>query len=167
MELGRLKLHPRAAKRPRRNLGTRLLLVHGARPGRWPKASVFPTDLEPEVVDSADPQPFRNHAAGAYREHQLCYQPDRPILRGATLSASSSTVTFCRRHRLRQVHARVMLLRLYNPDGAVFINDVELSQISTQDVRANISTPCSRIFFSPPVSLRTFAMACAMLMTRR
>ncbi len=33
-----------------------------------------------------------------------------------------------------------MLLRLYNPDGgAVFINDTELNQMSTQDVRANIS----------------------------
>ena len=33
-----------------------------------------------------------------------------------------------------------MLLRLYNPDdGAIFINDTELNQMSTQDVRANIS----------------------------
>ena len=106
------------------------------------KRAFFLLDLEPEVVDIADPQPFPHPLQQVRIENiSFGYQPDRPILRGATLSASSSTVTaIVGATGSGKSTLMSMLLRLYNPDGgAVFINDVELSQISTQDVRANIS----------------------------
>ena len=106
------------------------------------KRAFFLLDLEPEVVDIADPQPFPHPLQQVRIENiSFGYQPDRQILRGATLSASSSTVTaIVGATGSGKSTLMSMLLRLYNPDGgAVFINDVELSQISTQDVRANIS----------------------------
>ena len=106
------------------------------------KRAFFLLDLEPEVVDVADPQPFPQTLQQVRIENiRFGYQPDRPILRGATLSASSSTVTaIVGATGSGKSTLMSMLLRLYNPDGgAVFINDTELSQMSTQDVRANIS----------------------------
>ena len=106
------------------------------------KRAFFLLDLEPEVVDIADPQPFPQPLQQVRIENiRFGYQPDRPILRGATLSASSSTVTaIVGATGSGKSTLMSMLLRLYNPDGgAVFINDTELSQMSTQDVRANIS----------------------------
>ena len=77
------------------------------------------------------------------RIENICfgYQPDRQILRGVTLSASSGTVTaIVGATGSGKSTLMSMLLRLYNPDGgAIFINDTELNQMSTQDVRANIS----------------------------
>ena len=106
------------------------------------KRAFFLLDLEPEVVDVADPQPFPQPLQQVRIENiRFGYQPDRPILRGATLSASSSTVTaIVGATGSGKSTLMSMLLRLYNPDGgAVFINDTELNQMSTQDVRANIS----------------------------
>ena len=106
------------------------------------KRAFFLLDLETEVVDIADPQPFPQPLQQV-RIENICfgYQPDRQILRGVTLSASSGTVTaIVGATGSGKSTLMSMLLRLYNPDGgAIFINDTELNQMSTQDVRANIS----------------------------
>ena len=69
------------------------------------------------------------------------YQPDRMILKGASLSAKTGTVTaIVGATGSGKSTLMSMLLRLYNPDsGAVRVNEVELSQISAVDVRANVA----------------------------
>ena len=63
------------------------------------------------------------------------------ILRGASLSAKTGTVTaIVGATGSGKSTLMSMLLRLYNPDsGAVRVNEVELSQISAVDVRANVA----------------------------
>ena len=106
------------------------------------KRAFFLLDLEPEVVDVAEPQAFPQPLRQVRIENiRFGYQPDRPILQGATLAANTSTVTaIVGATGSGKSTLMSMLLRLYNPDGgAVFINDTQLSQMSTQDVRANVA----------------------------
>lgn len=106
------------------------------------KRAFFLLDLEPEVVDVADPQPFPD-TLQEVRLENICfgYQPERMILKGATLAAKASTVTaIVGTTGSGKSTLMSMLLRLYNPDaGSVLINDVDLSQMSAEDVRSNIS----------------------------
>ena len=88
------------------------------------KRAFFLLDLEPEVVDVADPQPFPEPLQQV-RIENICfgYQPDRQILRGVTLSASSSTVTaIVGATGSGKSTLMSMLLRLYNPDGGADIH---------------------------------------------
>ena len=106
------------------------------------KRAFFLLDLEPEVVDVESPQAFPKTLEAVRIENiEFGYQPDRMILKGASLSAKTGTVTaIVGATGSGKSTLMSMLLRLYNPDsGAVRVNELELSQISAVDVRANVA----------------------------
>ena len=106
------------------------------------KRAFFLLDLEPEVVDVESPQAFPEKLKEVRIENiEFGYQPDRMILKGASLSAKTGTVTaIVGATGSGKSTLMSMLLRLYNPDsGAVFVNEVALSQMSAEDVRSNVS----------------------------
>lgn len=106
------------------------------------KRAFFLLDLEPEVVDVESPQAFPQTLQQVRIENlEFGYQPDRMILKGASLLAKRGTVTaIVGATGSGKSTLMSMLLRLYNPDsGAVLVNEVELSQMSTADVRSNVS----------------------------
>ena len=106
------------------------------------KRAFFLLDLQPEVVDVETPQAFPQTLQQVRIENiSFGYQPDSLILKGATLDAKVSTVTaIVGATGSGKTTLMSMLLRLYNPDaGAVFIDDIEMSQMSAEDVRSNIS----------------------------
>jgi ABC-type multidrug transport system fused ATPase/permease subunit len=106
------------------------------------KRAFFLLDLEPEVVDVESPQAFPEKLKEVRIENiEFGYQPDRMILKGASLSAKTGTVTaIVGATGSGKSTLMSMLLRLYNPDaGAVLVNEVALSQMSAEDVRSNVS----------------------------
>ena len=106
------------------------------------KRAFFLLDLQPEVVDVETPKAFPQTLQQVRIENiSFGYQPDSLILKGATLEAKVSTVTaIVGATGSGKTTLMSMLLRLYNPDaGAVFIDDIEMSQMSAEDVRSNIS----------------------------
>ena len=106
------------------------------------KRAFFLLDLEPEVVDVESPQAFPEKLKEVRIENiEFGYQSDRMILKGASLSAKTGTVTaIVGATGSGKSTLMSMLLRLYNPDsGAVFVNEVALSQMSAEDVRSNVS----------------------------
>ena len=106
------------------------------------KRAFFLLDLQPEVVDVETPQAFPQTLQQVRIENiSFGYQPDSLISKGATLEAKVSTVTaIVGATGSGKTTLMSMLLRLYNPDaGAVFIDDIEMSQMSAEDVRSNIS----------------------------
>ena len=106
------------------------------------KRAFFLLDLQPEVVDVETPQAFPRTLQQVRIENiSFGYQPDSLILKGATLEAKVSTVTaIVGGTGSGKTTLMSMLLRLYNPDsGAVFIDDIEMSQMSAEEVRSNIS----------------------------
>ena len=106
------------------------------------KRAFFLLDLQPEVVDVETPQAFPQTPQRVLIENiSFGYQPDSLILKGATLEAKVSTVTaIVGATGSGKTTLMSMLLRLYNPDaGAVFIDDIDMSQMSAEDVRSNIS----------------------------
>lgn len=106
------------------------------------KRAFFLLDLEPEVVDVESPQAFPEKLKEVRIENiEFGYQPDRMILKGASLSAKTGTLTaIVGATGSGKSTLMSMLLRLYNPDsGAVFVNEVALSQMSAEDVRSNVS----------------------------
>ena len=106
------------------------------------KRAFFLLDLEPEVVDVESPQAFPEKLKEVRIENiEFGYQSDRMILKGASLSAKTGTLTaIVGATGSGKSTLMSMLLRLYNPDsGAVFVNEVALSQMSAEDVRSNVS----------------------------
>ena len=106
------------------------------------KRAFFLLDLEPEVVDVESPQAFPQTLQQVRIENlEFGYQPDRMILKGASLLAKRGTVTaIVGATGSGKSTLMSMLLRLYNPDsGAVLVNEIELSQMSAEDVRSNVS----------------------------
>ena len=106
------------------------------------KRAFFLLDLEPEVVDVESPQAFPEKLKEVRIENiEFGYESDRMILKGASLSAKTGTLTaIVGATGSGKSTLMSMLLRLYNPDsGAVFVNEVALSQISAEDVRSNVS----------------------------
>jgi ABC-type multidrug transport system fused ATPase/permease subunit len=106
------------------------------------KRAFFLLDLEPEVVDVESPQAFPKTLEEVRIENiEFGYEPDRMILKGASLSAKTGTVTaIVGATGSGKSTLMSMLLRLYNPNsGAVRVNEVELSQMSATDVRANVA----------------------------
>ena len=106
------------------------------------KRAFFLLDLEPEVVDVESPQAFPEKLKEVRIENiEFGYESDRMILKGASLSAKTGTLTaIVGATGSGKSTLMSMLLRLYNPDsGAVFVNEVALSQMSAEDVRSNVS----------------------------
>ena len=106
------------------------------------KRAFFLLDLEPEVADVESPQAFPEKLKEVRIENiEFGYESDRMILKGASLSAKTGTLTaIVGATGSGKSTLMSMLLRLYNPDsGAVFVNEVALSQISAEDVRSNVS----------------------------
>ena len=106
------------------------------------KRAFFLLDLQPEVVDVKTPQAFPQTLQEVRIENiSFGYRPDSLILKGATLEAKVSTVTaIVGATGSGKTTLMSMLLRLYNPDaGAVFIDDIDMSQMAAEDVRSNIS----------------------------
>jgi len=106
------------------------------------KRSFYLLDHEPEVVDVEQPQAFpENLHQVRLNNIRFGYQSDREILKGATLTADEGTITaIVGGTGAGKSTLMSMLLRLYNPDGGnVFINDIDLNQISTAAVRSNIA----------------------------
>ena len=106
------------------------------------KRAFFLLDLEPEVVDVESPQAFPEKLKEVRIENiEFGYVSDRMILKGASLSAKTGTLTaIVGATGSGKSTLMSMLLRLYNPDsGAVFVNEVALSQMSAEDVRSNVS----------------------------
>ena len=106
------------------------------------KRAFFLLDLEPEVVDVESPQAFPEKLKEVRIENiEFGYESDRMILKGASLSAKTGTLTaIVGATGSGKSTLMSMLLRLYNPDsGAVLVNEVALSQISAEDVRSNVS----------------------------
>ena len=88
------------------------------------KRAFFLLDLEPEVVDVESPQAFPEKLKEVRIENiEFGYQPDRMILKGASLSAKTGTVTaIVGATGSGKSTLMSMLLRLYNPDaGAVLV----------------------------------------------
>lgn len=106
------------------------------------RRAFFLLDLEPEVVDVANPKAFPAALQSVRLDNiHFAYEAARPVLQGASLSASASTVTaIVGSTGSGKSTLMSLLLRLYNPDsGGVFVNDLALSQISTHAVRANVA----------------------------
>lgn len=106
------------------------------------KRAFFLLDLEPEVVDVESPQAFPEKLKEVRIENiEFGYESDRMILKGASLSAKTGTLTaIVGATGSGKSTLMSMLLRLYNPDsGAVLVNEVALSQMSAEDVRSNVS----------------------------
>lgn len=106
------------------------------------RRAFFLLDLEPEVVDVANPQAFPATLQSVRLDDiHFAYEAARPVLKGASLSASASTVTaIVGSTGSGKSTLMSLLLRLYNPDsGSVFVNERALSQMSTQAVRANVA----------------------------
>ena len=106
------------------------------------RRAFFLLDLEPEVVDVANPQAFPATLKSVRLDNiHFAYESARPVLKGASLSASASTVTaIVGSTGSGKSTLMSLLLRLYNPDsGSVFVNERALSQMSTQAVRANVA----------------------------
>ncbi|NCF44456.1 MAG: ATP-binding cassette domain-containing protein [Proteobacteria bacterium] len=106
------------------------------------RRAFFLLDLEPEVVDVANPQAFPAALQSVRLDNiHFAYEAARPVLQGASLSANASTVTaIVGSTGSGKSTLMSLLLRLYNPDsGGVFVNDLALSQISTHAVRANVA----------------------------
>jgi ABC-type multidrug transport system fused ATPase/permease subunit len=97
-------------------------------------------ELEPEVVDPADPIEFPAPIRSIeWRNVHFSYTPQLPVLEGVDLRAEVGTITaVVGDSGAGKSTLMSLLLRLYDPDdGGVLINDVDLRSMRIQDIRDN------------------------------
>jgi len=106
------------------------------------KRAFYLLDLEPEVVDSANPQSFPAPLSHIeFDEVTFRYQPDRDVIHNVGLSATVGTVTaIVGGTGSGKSTLMSLLLRLYDPDtGQIRVNDTDLREIEISAIRANIA----------------------------
>jgi ABC-type multidrug transport system fused ATPase/permease subunit len=99
-------------------------------------------DIEPEVKnapDAVEMPPFRDEIR--FEDVSFAYEPDRPVLRSVSLTASPGTITAvigptgCGKSTMVN-----LLTRLFDPDsGRITIDGLDLRQIDIESLRANVS----------------------------
>jgi len=102
----------------------------------------FLLDLEPEVVDPDEPVAFPSPIrAGRWQGVQFGYTTGQPVLQGIDLEANTGSVTaVVGTTGAGKSTLMSLLLRLYDPDnGRVLVNDVDIRDLTIDDVRANTS----------------------------
>lgn len=106
------------------------------------KRAFYLLDLEPEVVDSANPQSFPAPLSHIeFDEVTFRYQLDRDVIHNVGLSATVGTVTaIIGGTGSGKSTLMSLLLRLYDPDtGQIRVNDTDLREIEIIAIRANIA----------------------------
>jgi len=99
-------------------------------------------DLKPEVVDPDDPKPFPAPIREVqWQDVQFSYQEDQPVLTGIDLQAAAGTVTaIVGTTGAGKSTLMSLLLRLYDVNrGQVMINDVDVKDLTIEDLRSNIA----------------------------
>ena len=99
-------------------------------------------DLKPEVVDPDDPKPFPAPIREVqWQDVQFSYQEEQPVLTGIDLQAAAGTVTaIVGTTGTGKSTLMSLLLRLYDVNrGQVMINDVDVKDLTIEDLRSNIS----------------------------
>ena len=99
-------------------------------------------DREPDVVDAEDAVPLtRFQREVRFDNVTFAYEPDRPVLAGATFAAESGTVTaIVGPTGSGKSTLMGLLLRLYDPEaGAVSIDGIDLRGYTVASVRGNIA----------------------------
>ena len=97
-------------------------------------------DLKPDVVEKEHPEDYPAPVREvAWQDVHFAYKPDKPVIRGANLSARAGTVTaIVGETGSGKSTLMSMLLRLYDPQaGRVAINGVDLKELRVDDIRAN------------------------------
>ena len=97
-------------------------------------------DLKPDVAEKEHPEDYPAPVLEvAWQDVHFAYQSDKPVIRGANLSARAGTVTaIVGETGSGKSTLMSMLLRLYDPQaGRVVINGVDLKDLRVDDIRAN------------------------------
>ena len=97
-------------------------------------------DIEPDVVDRADPAPFPAPIERvAWHGVAFGYDADRPVLADVDLEATRGTTTaIVGATGVGKSTLMALLLRLYDPaHGQVVVNDEDLRDLAVDDIRAN------------------------------
>ena len=116
-------------------------------------------DIEPDVVDRADPAPFPAPIERvAWRGVAFSYDADRPVLAGVDLKATRGTTTaIVGATGVGKSTLMALLLRLYDPThGQVVVNDRDLRDLAVDDTVPTRPSHCRRTCCSqtrwPPTS---------------
>ena len=99
-------------------------------------------DLEPDVVDAEDAVPLtRFQREVRFDNVTFAYEPDRPVLDGASFAAESGTITaIVGPTGSGKSTLMGLLLRLYDPEaGVVSIDGIDLRGYTVASVRGNIA----------------------------
>ncbi len=99
-------------------------------------------DIEPEVVEPESPEAFPHEIEEVSWEGvTFGYHQDQQVLSNISLSASKGTVTaIVGSTGSGKSTLMSLLLRIYDPDaGSVKVNDVDLRDMATDDIRAHVS----------------------------
>ena len=97
-------------------------------------------DLKPDVVEREHPEDYPAPVrVVAWQDVHFAYQPDKPVIRGADLTARAGTVTaIVGETGSGKSTLMSMLLRLYDTQsGQVTINGVDIRDLRIDDIRAN------------------------------
>jgi ABC-type multidrug transport system fused ATPase/permease subunit len=106
------------------------------------KRAFYLLDLEPDVTEPDSPEAFPSKLEHIHFENvRFSYEPGKEILSGVNLEANAGTVTaIVGGTGSGKSTLMSLLLRLYDPAaGRVLINDVDLREISIDDIRSNIA----------------------------
>ena len=99
-------------------------------------------DIEPEVIEPEHPTPFPKQIDSVtWRDVTFGYKAGQQVLSDISLTAQLGTVTaIVGATGSGKSTLMSLLLRIYDPDsGVVAVNDVNLKDMTTDDIRANVS----------------------------
>jgi ATP-binding cassette subfamily B protein len=99
-------------------------------------------DMDPEVTDSEDALPFTGFTREIrFDDVTFAYSADRPVLNGASLTATPGTITaIVGPTGSGKSTLMSMLLRLFDPEsGAVFIDGHDLREFEVDSLRKHIA----------------------------